>query len=208
MGRLDQRKRNRNRRKTKSIVAIGCEGKNQTETIYFKNFSSRECIIKFSTGRHTDPVGMANDLVEFIKNEDIKAEYGDKIYLLIDTDINQNKQEQINEAKKICNENDIELISSTPTFEYWYILHYGYTSKSYQSSVQIKNEMKTKIHSYSESMDVYPIIKDKTATAIVNAKKIEKYQEENGQVIDSEEANPHTSAYKVVEELNKRNHKT
>ena len=208
MGRLDQRKRNRNRRKTKSIVAIGCEGKNQTETIYLKNFSSRECIIKFSTGRHTDPVGMANDLVRFIKNEDIKAEYGDKIYLLIDTDINQNKQEQINEAKKICNENDIELISSTPTFEYWYILHYGYTSKSYQSSVQIKNEMKTKIHSYSESMDVYPIIKDKTATAIVNAKKIEKYQEENGQVIDSEEANPHTSAYKVVEELNKRNHKT
>ena len=71
MGRLEQRKRNLNKRKRKSIIAIGCEGKNKTETIYLKNFSSRKCIIKFSTGKHTDPLGMANDLIEFIKNEDI-----------------------------------------------------------------------------------------------------------------------------------------
>ncbi|MGN1297223.1 MAG: RloB family protein [Clostridia bacterium] len=204
MGRLEQRKRNCNQRKTKSIIAIGCEGKNKTETTYLKNFSSRECIIKFSTGRHTDPVGMANDLVDFIKSEDIKTEYGDKIYLLIDTDVNQNKQDQINVTKEICNQNNIELITSTPTFEYWYILHYGYTSKNYQSSKQVKNEIKNKISNYSESMNVYPIIENKTDIAIVNAKKIEKYQEENGQDIDSEEANPHTSAYRVIEELKKR----
>ena len=41
MERLEQRKRNLNKRKTKSIIAIGCEGKNKTETTYFKNFSSR-----------------------------------------------------------------------------------------------------------------------------------------------------------------------
>ena len=82
MGRLEQRKRNSNQRKIRSIIAIGCEGKNKPETIYRKNFSSRECIIKFSTGRHTDPVGMANDLIEFIRKEDIKKEYGDKMYLL------------------------------------------------------------------------------------------------------------------------------
>lgn len=205
MGRLEQRKRNLNKRKRKSIIAIGCEGKNKTETIYLKNFSSRKCIIKFSTGKHTDPLGMANDLIEFIKNEDIKEEYGDKIYLIIDTDVNQNKQSQINKAKKICKSNNIELITSTPAFEYWYLLHFGYTSKSYQSSMQIKNDIKSKIPSYSESMNVYPIIKDKTSTAIANAKKIEKYQKENGQVIDSEKANPHTSAYRVVEELIKKN---
>lgn len=205
MGRLDQRKRNRNQRRTKSIVAIGCEGKNKTETVYFKNFLSRECIIKFSTGIHTDPIGMANDLVDFIDNEDIKPEYGDKIYLLIDTDVNENKQNQINAVKEICDKHGIELITSTPAFEYWYILHFGYTSKSYQSSKQIKSEMKKKIPSYSESMDIYPIIRDKTDIAIKNAKKIEKYQKENGQDIDSEKANPHTSSYRVVEDLQKRN---
>ena len=41
---------------------------------------------------------MANDLIEFIRKEDIKKEHGDKMYLLIDTDLNQNKQEQKNEV--------------------------------------------------------------------------------------------------------------
>lgn len=132
MGRLEQRMRNRNQRKRQSLVAIGCEGRNKTETIYFKNFSSRKCIIKFSTGSHTNPVGMANDLVRFIENNDISTKYGDKIYLLIDTDVNQNKQVQINKAKEICIKNGIELITSTPTFEYWYILHYEDTAKRYR----------------------------------------------------------------------------
>ena len=133
MRRINQRKRNKNQRRIKSVVAIGCEGKNRTETIYLENFISRECIIKFSTGIHTDPIGMANDLIDFINVEDIKSEYGDKIFLLIDTDINENKQRQINEAKEICSRHGIELITSTPSFEYWYILHYEYTSKSYQN---------------------------------------------------------------------------
>lgn len=95
MERLEQRKRNRNKRERKSIIAIKCEGNNRTEKTYFNNFSSRECIIKFSTGNSTDPLNMAKDLVNFIKDEDIKKEYGDEIYLVIDTDINQNKQKQI-----------------------------------------------------------------------------------------------------------------
>lgn len=205
MGKLDQRKRNQNQRRTKSVIAIGCEGKNKTETIYFKNFVSRECIIKFSTGIHTDPIGMANDLVDFIDKEDIKSEYGDKIYLLIDTDVNENKQNQINETKEICNKQGIELITSTPSFEYWYILHDECTSKSYQSSKQIKREMKSKISNYSESLNVYPIIKNKTDDAIKHAKRIEKYQIENGKDIDSDKANPHTSVYRIVEELKRRN---
>ena len=43
MGRLEVRKRNKNNRQRKSIVAIGCEGKNKTEKVYLKNYSSREC---------------------------------------------------------------------------------------------------------------------------------------------------------------------
>jgi len=205
MRRINQRKRNKNQRRIKSVVAIGCEGKNRTETIYLENFISRECIIKFSTGIHTDPIGMANDLIDFINVEDIKSEYGDKIFLLIDTDINENKQRQINEAKEICSRHGIELITSTPSFEYWYILHYEYTSKSYQNSKQVKKEMKLKISNYSESLNIYPMIEKNTDRAIENAKRIEEYNIINGKDIDSDTANPHTSVYRVVEELKKRN---
>lgn len=73
------------------------------------------------------------------------------------------------------------------------------------SSQQVKDSLKSKITGYSESMNVYPLIKDRISEAIVHAKQVEKEHIKNGQDIDSEEANPHTSAYKIVEELIRRN---
>ncbi len=207
MGKLNQRKRNKGNKNRNSVIAIKCEGKNKSEKTYLENYKSRDCIIKFATGNHTDPVGMANDLVKYMQVQDISIEYGDKIYLLIDTDKKQNKQKQIDEAKRICDDNGIELITSTPTFEYWYMLHFGYTTTKYGSSQEVKNEIKKKIKGYEENMDVYPIIKSGTDIAIRNAKRVEKYQKENDKKIDSEEANPHTSIYRVIEELIKRNKK-
>ena len=205
MERLKQRGRNRKQRERKSFIVIKCEGDNETEQIYFNNFKSRECIIKYPDGNSTDPVGMANELVSFMNSEDINSENGDKIYLLIDTDVNANKQKQIDEAKKICDECGIELITSTPSFEFWYMLHFGYTTGPYTSSKDIKRKMKKKILGYTESTNVYPIIKDNTDEAMNYAEKVEKLHKQNGRKIDSEEANPHTSAYRVLKEIMKRN---
>ena len=205
MERLKQRGRNRKQRERKSFIVIKCEGDNETEQIYFNNFKSRECIIKYPDGNSTDPVGMANELVSFMNSEDINSENGDKIYLLIDTDVNANKQKQIDEAKKICDECGIELITSTPSFEFWYMLHFGYTTGPYTSSKDIKRKMKKKILGYTESTNVYPIIKDNTDEAMNYAEKVEKLHKQNGRKIDSEDANPHTSAYRVLKEIMKRN---
>ena len=205
MERLKQRGRNRKQRERKSFIVIKCEGDNETEQIYFNNFKSRECIIKYPDGNSTDPVGMANELVSFMNSEDINSKNGDKIYLLIDTDVNANKQKQIDEAKKICDEYGIELITSTPSFEFWYMLHFGYTTGPYTSSKYIKRKMKKKILGYTESTNVYPIIKDNTDEAMNYAEKVEKLHKQNGRKIDSEDANPHTSAYRVLKEIKKRN---
>lgn len=204
MERLKQRGRNRKQRERKSFIVIKCEGDNETEQIYFNNFKSRECIIKYPDGNSTDPVGMANELVSFMNSEDINSKNGDKIYLLIDTDVNANKQKQIDEAKKICDEYGIELITSTPSFEFWYMLHFGYTTGPYTSSKDIKRKMKKKILGYTESTNVYPIIKDNTDEAVNYAEKVEKLHKQNGRKIDSEDANPHTSAYRVLKEIKKR----
>lgn len=205
MERLKQRGRNRKQRERKSFIVIKSEGDNKTEQIYFKNLRSRECIIKFPDGNSTDPVGMANELVSFMNSEDINSKNGDKIYLLIDTDVNANKQNQIDEAKKICDKYGIELITSTPAFEFWYMLHFGYTTGTYSSSKDIKREMKKKIPGYTESKNVYPIIKDNTDEAMDCAERVEKFHKQNGRKIDSEDANPHTSAYRVLKEIRKRN---
>lgn len=205
MGRLERRQRNKENRKRKSFVVIACEGKNKTETIYFNNYSSRKCVIKFATGVHTNPIGMAEDVVKYMKNEDIRSEYGDKAYLLIDTDINENKKEQIKKTKEICDKNGIELITSVPTFEVWYLLHFGFMTKVFQSSKQVKENVKNKIKGYSEAMNVFPKIMKKTDKAIENAKRLEKFQLENYKELCSDECNPYTGVYKVVEELILRN---
>lgn len=198
------RGRDRANRTRNSLVVIACEGKNKTEETYFKNFKSKKCIIKFSKGNSTDPVGIVNDLIKFIDTE-IGREENDKYYAVFDTDVNKNIQNQIDEAKLIAEKNGVEIIVSTPTFEFWYILHFGYTTKLYNSSEEVIEDVLEKIEGYTKKMNVFPIIKDKTISAINDAKKVEKYHINLGQALDNEKCNPYTSVYKVVEELIKRN---
>ena len=97
MGRLERYKprgRNRNTKSRNPLIIIACEGKNKTEENYFKNYNSRKCIIRFSKGNSTDPVGIVNDLIKFI-NAEVGRESGDKYYAVFDTDVNKNLQSQI-----------------------------------------------------------------------------------------------------------------
>ena len=50
---------------------------------------------------------------------------------------------------------------------------------------------------------MYPIIVEKTKDAYNNAKRLEKYQMDNGRNIESVEANPHSDVYKIIDELEK-----
>ena len=61
------------------------------------------------------------------------------------------------------------------------------------------------IENYSKNGNTYRQIKDMTEQAIEDARRLEKYQIENGQALDNVNCNPYTAVYKVVEELIKRN---
>ena len=192
MRRLEQRRRNTEQRKRNPFVIIGCEGKNKTEKLYFKNFNSRQCMIKFSKGNSTDPKGIVEDVIRFIKNNQIELEENDKVYAVFDTDVGQNKQQQIEEAKRLAEANGVEIITSTPAFEIWFLLHFGYTTKAFVSNKALQDELEKQIP-------------DLTGQAIKNAKRLEKYQLNEGQALDSENCNPYTGVYKVTEELINRN---
>ena len=54
-----RKQRNTGTRKRKPIVFLIAEGKNKTETIYFKDFAKdNNRIIRFAPGNHTDPVNL------------------------------------------------------------------------------------------------------------------------------------------------------
>lgn len=88
-GGYKRKERNSFRRARRPIIFLVAEGKNKTETLYFRDFGQDvNRIIKFAPGNHTDPVNMVNELESYIAENDFSQDLGDKSYCLIDADVN------------------------------------------------------------------------------------------------------------------------
>ena len=106
----------------------------------------------------------------------------------------------IGNEEQRTSDNNIKIISSTPSVELWFLLHFEYTTAS-MTNKDLISRLKEHYHNYDKNVDIYPDISDKTIEAIEKAKKLEKYQLDNGKEIGTVEANPNTEIYKIVEEL-------
>ena len=191
-------------RNPKAKIIIAVEGKNKTEKIYFSNFDDgkKEYSISFAKGNYTDPLNLVNMLIKEITKIGIDLDDGDEAYCIFDTDTNPNKNKMIREATKLAKENGIKVITSTPSFELWFLLHYEYTTASMTNNELIK---KLKLHypKYAKNVDIYHDIKDMIECAIKRAKELEKYQLDNKKIIGTVEANPYTEVYKLIEKITK-----
>lgn len=208
MGQRVEKKRNisayrvRKLRKPKNNILIAVEGKNKTEKLYFNNFDDgkKSYSIIFAKGNYTDPLNLVKMLIKEIKTLGLNLKNGDEAYCIFDTDIDPSKNDIINEAKKLANSNNIKVITSTPSIELWFLLHYKYTTASMNNKNVIDN-LKKYYPIYEKNIDIYPDIKDKTLAAIKRAKELEIFQLSNGKVIGTVEANPNTEIYEIVEKL-------
>lgn len=195
------------RNKKKPLIVICSEGgKKSSEYYYFRNYTSRNLRIQFSTGNSNDPKGMLDDLLKYINNEDIKSEDNCRIFLVLDTDLDERR---INEIKKIeseCVKHHIEIITSSPTFEIWYIMHYRNNALKFHTSKEVKKELQHINGTYTETIDMYKMIKNSTNYARNVAYDLEQQIIKNKE--DLLKSNPHTSIYKVldaIDDFNKLN---
>ena len=186
--------------KRKPLIVICSEGgKKSSEYYYFRNYASRDLRIQFSTGNSTDPKGMLEDLLKYIRNEDISSEDECKIFLVLDTDLDNKRINEIKEIEQQCNDNNIEIITSAPTFEIWYIMHYRNNRLKFLSSKDVKKELQIINGYYTESMDIYKMINKSTSSARNTAKNIEQQAVKNNE--DLFKLNPHTSIYKILDTI-------
>ena len=191
-------------KKKKPLIIIGSEGeRGNTEKCYFGNFSSRDVRIKFSTGGSTDPKGMVDDLLDFIHNEDAKSEDYLRVFLVLDTDLSEKRISEIKEIEQKCKDNNIEIITSAPTFEIWFLMHFRNNKLRFQTSKDVKRELEKINGTYSETMDMYNKIKNQTDDARSTAQSIEQ------QIIkydaDLLKSNPHSSVYKILDVIDEFN---
>lgn len=188
----------------KPLIVICVEGeKNSTEYNYFRHYSSRDLRIKFSTGGNTDPKGMLEDLMKYIHNEDIASEDNCRIFLVLDTDLDEKRISEIKEIEQRCIDNNIEIVTSAPTFEIWYLMHYRNNRLKFQTSKEVKRELQNLNGTYTENMDMYKIIKDSTDNARSAARSLEQQIIRNNEDLLS--SNPHTSIYKILDAIDEFN---
>lgn len=113
--------------------------------------------MKFLKGNSTDLVKIVNDLIRVIDSE-VGKEASDKDYAVFDTDFNKEIQNQIDEAKELAGKNRVEILILTPTFEFWYILHFVFTTPNYNLSEEVLEEISNKIKGYAKNVNTYSII--------------------------------------------------
>ena len=192
-------------RKQKSKILIAAEGKNKTEKTYFSNFEDgkKSYNITYARGNNTDPLKLVKMLIKEIDELKLDLQDDDVAYCIFDTDVDSNKNKIIEEAIQLAKKNNIKIITSSPCFELWFLLHYDYTTANMDSEEVIKR-LKEYYPKYEKNINIYPDIIKEIDLAIDRAKKIEKYQIDNNRRIGTVEANPNTEVYKIVEYLMKK----
>jgi len=201
------KRRNSASRERKKIYIFATEGKNRTETLYFRNINKQNVRVVFTKGKATDPVGMMNVLIDTCEENDISDDMGDKAYCVFDLDNKTSKNSQIKTAEKKAKESkyNIKVITTGPCIELWFLLHFKYTTKSYNSNDDLIKDLKEYINDYEKSSDnIFEILEDKLDFAIKNAKKLERHNLEDGKKPHTVEFSPSSEVYKIFEDLNKK----
>ncbi len=207
-------KRGQRPRKVKPVILIVTEG-SQTEPKYFEHYRNRQTNIDIrvigsrTNAGETDYVNLIRKAVEYQSKNEISDSNGDTVWVIADGDVNYNNPDPVNtkdnllsKARKMANDKGIRLALSNPCFEFWYLLHFQYTTGFLKNYSSVKNILHTHLKGYEKSADVYEQLAAHTVKAIQNAKQVEQYHIQNG--CDKPfgiKVNPFTDVYQLIESL-------
>lgn len=209
-------KRGVRRRSIRPVILIVTEGA-QTEPKYFEHFRTRNNNVDIrvvgsrSSAGESDYMSLVRKAVEYKGKNQLSKSNGDTIWIVADGDVNYNnpnplaeKEKQLQKARKVADAKDIKFVLSNPCFELWYLLHYQYTSKFLGNYNDVSRLLKKYIINYEKSTDVYSELAPYTAKAIENSRRLELYQQRNGQQLPfGIYVNPFTDVFKLVELLSR-----
>lgn len=201
------RKKRRGRyRQTKKILLLAVEGKNKTESNYFQSIASSYVDVRIVRGNETDPVSMTKRMLYEYEGNLQDSDYA---ACLVDSDFDVQKDAQLQAADKLIEQarnkkhQNVHLIQSAPCFEIWYICHFAYTTRSYGKTADVLEELERYIPGYKKGQEQSFLqrLSGNLQKAIRNAKRLEKYCEENRRRPHRVEFMPSTEVYKIFEDF-------
>ena len=189
--------RKRYPRDRKPIIYLICEGRNESEKLFFKHFVNKgtpyNLYIKNSEA--TDVLSMGRLAERTYKDNELsRAKNKDHVFCLVDLDLDADKYQKYITAKKRYK--NVEFIVSNPCFEVWLQYYFTPHPKSTSSSQKTKDALRKHIKNYSENMDVIQAchLEEKHSIAIDYSKK------QNDLISDREllDRNPYTEIQDVL----------
>ncbi len=83
-----------------------------------------------------------------------------------------NEPRGFRDAIQLAARHQIRLAISNPSFEYWYMLHYVTTDRPFQDGQELKSELRRYIAGYSEAMEVFHLLRERTTEAHDRAERL------------------------------------
>lgn len=170
----------KSRHQMKKILIV-CEGE-KTEPAYFTDLVNHCRITTASIIEITGDCGSSpTSIVKYAKaryeKEKKRSDAYDKVYCVFDKDAHADYQKALSQIKDINPNGTFEAITSVPCFEFWFILHFSCSRKSFSpqkgnsAGAQMLAELKKHIPNYDKKCQgIFHQLKDKLDTALNNCK--------------------------------------
>lgn len=139
---------------------IVVEGK-ETEPLYLEavrvRLQRKAAQIKVYHGAHTDPEGIVREAIKLKQEQKEKARKGptepyDQVWVVLDRENkNHPRRTQFPKAQQLANDNDIRVAHSIPSFEFWLLLHFEFTTAACHDCAAVLKKLKRFISNYSKS---------------------------------------------------------
>lgn len=188
-------------RERRKIIVVGTEGKNKTEEIYFRRLEKEQnkYHFVFANGNDTDPVNIVKNTIKKVKEEELSYKNGDLAFSVFDLDLDQSKVSQLEKARNASLSKGVCLVTSNPSFEIWYLEHFGYTTKPFSDNGELINELKKHIPNYEKNTVEIDTLFPLTNDAIENCKRLRNFHSDLSLTGTIDFCNPQTDVYKIVE---------
>ena len=182
---LGRRPASREPRKSILIVVEG-----HTEELYFKKYKNDFHLRLIDIEPHvenppcTDPISLVSAAKELMKRrkQDAGKSYAfvdyDEVWVVYDLEkVHDERRPQSNQAKQQTQKEKIQFAISDPSFEFWYILHFEKTTKSFNNADEVERHLKRHFPNYKKATPPSQEIIDRTDIAIENAKWVREQLE-------------------------------
>ncbi len=173
-------RRKSGRKPPRKNILIVCEG--ETEAVYFKalrtdlRLPKTVAVMVENKKKDAAPVKVVAFAIKLVRKRKREAKHSnfllpyDESWCLIDVE-NPAQNSSFSKAINIADGQKIKLAVSNPAIEYWFLLHFEYSSRPFADGQEIKRYLKKYIPNYKEGQNIFSDLLPNLAIAINRAEK-------------------------------------